>query len=115
MKIISILFILLITQNAHAAKYRWKFYDSDKRQTVADAEQKFVVGDWTCTIGAPETFKELPNKETRRIGCGAGDGLQAFTHVICQIDKVVQKPTGSGGFDLQMKKGPSSYVNLSCE
>ncbi len=107
-----ILIGLLVAPSAHSAMYRWKFFDGT---TVGDLEQKFAVGDWNCTVGPAVVTKELPNKETRKLGCGVGKGLQAFTYLICGIDKVIQRPSGEVGFDLEMKKAASSYVRLSCE
>lgn len=98
-----------------AAKYHWKFSIDLKEQSLGDQETKIAVGDWTCVVGEPKL--DTAGSEARRLGCGVGDGLQAYVLPVCYKDKKTGKPRTDGGgiLSLQQKSSGSLQVALTCE
>ncbi|OQW47622.1 MAG: hypothetical protein A4S09_15020 [Proteobacteria bacterium SG_bin7] len=113
-QILICLLLSIYFSNAQAADFHWKFGVDMKDQSLADGEQKFVIDDWTCTVGEakPDKF----GNEMRRFGCGLGNGLQVYLLTVCTKDKKTGKPRSENGvLNLQMKHTGSKMVSLECK
>jgi len=113
--LMSIALSITAPVTSYAAKYHWKFAVDLKEQSLSDQEAKITVGDWTCVIGEPKL--DSAGSESRRLGCGIGDGLQVYVLPVCYKEKKTGKPCSDGGgiMSLQQKKTGSLQVALTCE
>ncbi len=113
MKKLILALLLIAPLNLKASIYHWKFAVEMDEKSIADGESKFKVEDWNCTVGDVTTAKV--RTEIRRLGCGLGEGLQAFLNISCYKDLKTGKVRSDGGvLNLQMRNSAAKMVYLTC-